>query len=242
MAGNLFAADIARARVIELPAATTCTPSRFPIIVRQGAFNAAEYNHDSVAPGEIVDIFGTLVGPGKLAGGSVGADGKLGTKAGGTQVFFDGIAAPVLYASLQTAAIVPFGVAGQYSSSVRVSVNGFMSDTGCELLTATPAYFTQNASGSGQGSILNQDYSINSAAHPAKKGSVVMVYMTGLGLINPLVPDGAITGPVSHQVQTVTAMINNRPADVPYAGTAPGLVAGANQVNIRIPADAPSAI
>jgi len=34
--------------------------------------------------------------------------------------------------------------------------------------------------------------------------------------------------------------VNNQPADVLYAGSAPGLVAGANQVNVRIPPDAAS--
>jgi uncharacterized protein (TIGR03437 family) len=35
-------------------------------------------------------------------------------------------------------------------------------------------------------------------------------------------------------------MVNGELADVLYAGTAPGLVAGANQVNIRIPPSTPS--
>ena len=104
-----------------------------------------------------------------------------------------------------------------------------------------PGIFTQDSSGKGAGSILNQDYSLNSAAHPAKKGSVVMVYLTGLGVVNPPVADGVITGSaLSHQIETVTATVNGQPADVLYAGTAPGLVAGVNQVNVRIPTATPS--
>jgi hypothetical protein len=61
------------------------------------------------------------------------------------------------------------------------------------------------------------------------------VHDRALGVVNPPVADGVITGSaLSHQM-TVTATVNGHPADVLYAGTAPGLVAGVNQVNVRIP-------
>ena len=47
------------------------------------------------------------------------------------------------------------------------------------------------------------------------------------GMVNPPVADGVITGSaLSHQIETVTATVYGQPADVLYAGTAPGLVAG----------------
>jgi uncharacterized protein (TIGR03437 family) len=242
-AGNLFVADGTRSRVIEIPSATTCTASQFPLITLQGPMNAADYQSNSVAPGEIVDIFGTLVGPSELTKGSVDSNAKAATNVGGTQVLFDGIPAPILYASSgQTAAIVPFEVAGQNLTNLQVSVNGFLSNTVTVFVNDShPGVFTQDSSGDGAGSILNQDYSLNSTAHPAKKGSAVMVYATGLGLVNPPVADGAITGSaLSHQIETVTATVNGQPADVLYAGTAPGLVAGVNQLNVRIPMATPS--
>lgn len=53
--------------------------------------------------------------------------------------------------------------------------------------------------------------------------------------------DGAISGSaLSRQIEIVTATVNGQPADVLYAGTAPGLVAGVNQVNVRIPMATPS--
>jgi uncharacterized protein (TIGR03437 family) len=205
--------------------------------------NAADYQPNSVAPGEIVDIFGTLVGPSELTKASVDSNAKVATNVGGTQVLFDGIPAPILYASSgQTAAIVPFEVAGHNLTNVQVSVNGFLSNAVTVYVSdSQPGIFTQDSSGDGPGSILNQDYSLNSAAHPTKKGSAVMVYTTGLGVVNPPVADGAITGSaLSHQIEIVTATVNGQPADVLYAGTAPGLVAGVNQVNVRIPMATPS--
>lgn len=87
---------------------------------------------------------------------------------------------------MATAAIVPFEVAGHNLTNVQVSVNGFLSNTvTVPVKDSQPGIFTQDSSGDGQASILNQDYSLNSAAHPAKKGSAVMVYTTGLGMVNP---------------------------------------------------------
>jgi uncharacterized protein (TIGR03437 family) len=48
----------------------------------------------------------------------------------------------------------------------------------------------------------------------------------GAGLKSPILP--------------VTATIGGVPAQVPYAGTAPGIVSGIMQVNVLIPAGAPS--
>jgi uncharacterized protein (TIGR03437 family) len=236
-AGNLFAADL-QARIAEVPGATTCTASVFPRIARQGSVNAASYVPSWVTPGEIVSISGIAVGPSQPTRGVVDASNKLTTEIGETQVLFDGIPAPMLYASSgQSVAIVPFGVAGQPITTLQISVNGFLSNKAqMQIGDAMPGIFTQNASGSGSGAILNEDYSINSAANPARKGSVVMVYATGLGPVNPPVPDGAITGSaVSSQAQPVTALVDGQEADVLYAGTAPGLVAGASQINVRIP-------
>jgi uncharacterized protein (TIGR03437 family) len=103
---------------------------------------------------------------------------------------------------------------------------GFLSDLmSLGVGDAEPGIFTQNAIG--QGSILNEDYSVNWATKPATKGSVVMVYATGLGLVDPPVEDGAITGSkLSRHVLQVKAFVNGLEADVLYAGTAPGLLAG----------------
>jgi uncharacterized protein (TIGR03437 family) len=46
-------------------------------------------------------------------------------------------------------------------------------------VTTAPGLFTQNASGSGPGAILNQDNSLNGPGNRAAKGSIVQVYLTG---------------------------------------------------------------
>jgi uncharacterized protein (TIGR03437 family) len=104
------------------------------------------------------------------------------------------------------------------------------------LLDAVPALFTLSGTGRGQGAILNQDLTVNSQSNPAAKGSVVMLYASGAGLTDPPVLDGRVANDVSWAPQLPVAVrINGQDAAVEYAGAAPGLVAGALQVNVRIP-------
>jgi uncharacterized protein (TIGR03437 family) len=115
------------------------------------------------------------------------------------------------------------------------------------LGTAAPGVFAQNASGSGPGAILNQDNSLNGPAHPAAKASIVQVYMTGEGQTSPQGVTGAITTVTlpppqvtPAPVQPIQVWINGQQALYMYAGEAPGMVAGVMQINVQIPASAPS--
>jgi uncharacterized protein (TIGR03437 family) len=104
-----------------------------------------------------------------------------------------------------------------------------------------PGIFTQDASGKGPGAILNDDYSLNTPAHPASKKKAVMIFATGGGLTNPPAVDGVIASLLAPlQALPVSATVNGEPAKVIYAGGAPLEINGVLQVNIVIPADAPS--
>jgi uncharacterized protein (TIGR03437 family) len=84
---------------------------------------------------------------------------------------------------------------------------------------------------------------VNSIANPAKAGSVVAVYMTGVGIMTPSIADGQLGPlhpPYPFPVLGVSATVNGVGAPVLFAGQAPALIAGAVQVNIQIPADTPS--
>jgi uncharacterized protein (TIGR03437 family) len=102
--------------------------------------------------------------------------------------------------------------------------------------------FTSDLSGKGQGAILNQDYSVNTEAHPAAKGSVVMIYGEGGGQTDPPGIDGTVTGNILATLVTtpVTVEIGGIQAEVLFAGAAPGLVNGVMQINARIPGGVPS--
>jgi len=212
--------------------------------------NAASYATGPVSPGELVTIFGTGIGPATAAYATIDpANGKLATTIGGVEVLFDGIAAPMIYASsTQVSAVVPYEMASVASPSVWINYGG-QTSSAYQLysVTSAPGVFARNSSGSGPGAILNQDNSLNGPDNPAAKGSIVQVYMTGEGQTNPPGITGAITTATlpppqvtPAPVQPIQVLIDGQPALYTYAGEAPGLVAGVMQLNVQIPANVPS--
>jgi trimeric autotransporter adhesin len=200
--------------------------------------SAANYRTDAVSPGEIIAVFGANMGPGTLAPLQVN-NGAITNSLSGTQVLFDGAAAPLIYAwTSQVSAVVPYGVAGKSSTQVQVVYNGAVSNVmTMPVQAAHPAIFTKDASGLGPGAILNQDTSINSGPNAAARGSVVAIYATGGGTTNPALADGAVTGStLPYLTQNVVVTIGGIEARVPYAGGVPGAVAGLTQINAEVPA------
>jgi len=205
-----------------------------------GVKNAASYQAGSVSPGEIVSLFGTAIGPATAAGGQTSSPGFLDNTLAGTRIYFDGILAPLVYASsTQINAIVPFEVAGKSSTLVQVEYLGALSDpVSVPVAPAVPGLFTSDFSGAGQGAIVNEDGTINSAANPAARGSVVSLYATGAGQTNPTSIDGEIGGSVLPQVALgVSATIGNVTEPASYAGGGQTLVAGGIQINVAVPAN-----
>lgn len=131
----------------------------------------------------------------------------------GVEVTFDGKPAPILYADAgQINTVVPV----ERSSAeplVLVSVAG----TGFRLPWAPAA----------PGIFLFEGYA---AENPAPAGSVVSLYLTGAGVLDP--------APVMGVSATIAAG-RTQGMDVLFAGQAPGLLGGVVQVNVRIPADVP---
>jgi hypothetical protein len=93
-------------------------------------------------------------------------------------------AAPILFANAtQINAIVPSQVPLNAVSTVTVTDGTLASDGlfGVNIVPADPGIFTLASSGTGQGAILNDDYSVNGSSNPAAAGHYVSIYMTGLG-------------------------------------------------------------
>ena len=218
---------------VRVPPPPPVTPSLATVV------NAASFQPGLVAPGELVTLFGSALGPGTLTGLRL-AGGRVDTTLADTRVWFDGVAAPLLYVSdRQTSAIVPFSVAGRPRTEVAVEFRGGRSNPlSLAVAAAAPALFTADSSGRGQGAILNQDGLLNGATQAAARGSVVVLYATGAGQMSPSGPDGAITGAeLARVLGEVQVTIGGQRAEVLYAGAAPGLVAGVVQINAQIPPD-----
>jgi uncharacterized protein (TIGR03437 family) len=188
---------------------------------------------NAVAPDELISLYGLDIGPGSPVGAQV-VNGAVTSSLGGVQVLFDGVPAPLLYASpTQINAIVPSEVFGHDATNITVlTPTGSLTGPTMLVHPSQPGVFPV---------AINQDGSVNSASdHPAPPGSLVTIWATGAG--RTALPDGAIaTGASGRPPLPVSVLLYdqsyNQSLEVEYAGDAPGMVAGVFQVNFRLPSD-----
>lgn len=232
--GDVWVADTGNNRVRLL---TTSQPvGTPPPPVSISLANSASLLPGPLAPGEIFSIFGQGIGPDSAAVAAFDAAGALPTSLGDVQVLFDGTAAPLFYAqSRQINAQVPYEVAGLASAQLQVVFRGApVATMQVSLADASPALFTLD-NGAGNAVVVNPDGSINSAQNPAPRGSIVVLYATGQGQTTPAGVTGqAAPAPFPTPVLPVSLTIANVPANILFAGDAPGYV-GLMQINARVP-------
>ncbi len=203
----------------------------------QGVTNAASSAPpgNPIAPGEYITIYGS-----GLASGSETAKPPYPPSLNGVSVLINGRQAPLYFVSPgQINALVPYATQGPQAAIVVETGNGGRSNTVTVPVAPTaPGVFSQDLSGSGPGAILHADYSLVTPARPAHPGETVLVYLTGLGAVNPGVADGTAGGgnPLSLVAAPLAVYVGGSPASVQFAGLAPGFP-GLYQINITIPAD-----
>ncbi|HXS96079.1 MAG TPA: IPT/TIG domain-containing protein [Candidatus Limnocylindrales bacterium] len=198
----------------------------------------------TVAPGQLITLYGTNLDAGD-----------------GVAVTFNGIAAPLLYTSAtQINLQVPYEVAGQAQAAMQVSSRegspGFSESYMLGVAEREPGVFVWPASFTGpladramcngqgfaglQPLAFNADGSMNTCTNPAAPGSMVTVFLNGVGVTAPAEATGMViasTLPVSPSALLV-------PGSGPAAPLATLTVAGAisGVVQARIPAAATSMV
>jgi uncharacterized protein (TIGR03437 family) len=202
---------------------------------------AASFEQEPIAPGQILSIFGSGLGPAQLTVFDLDENGEVGEGLGDTMAFFDGVPARVLSTSSnQVNVISPQELSGT-EVELLVVVGGKQSTSfPVALQPLAPELFTLAGSGDGQAAAFNQDGSLNRSANPAAQGSIVILFGTGAGPTNPPVADGELaTGafPLDNAVQVFVGGVE---AQVLYAGTSPGQVGALTQFNIQLGAGTPS--
>jgi uncharacterized protein (TIGR03437 family) len=184
--------------------------------------NAASGDSSAIAPGSLASIYGSGLSP------SIGI--------ASASVSVNGIAAPILYAGPnQINFQVPFEASG--TATVTVMAGGVKTGaSSVPIANTAPGVFLI----AGQAAAENQDGSVNTSANPAAPATVIAVYATGLGAVDPPVPTGAAasTTTLSMVAAAVTATVGGQPATVRFAGLAPGYI-GLYQVNLQLPQLAP---
>jgi uncharacterized protein (TIGR03437 family) len=205
--------------------------------------NAASYQGGPVAPGEIVAIFGSELGPDASKGLQMTPEGLVDNTLAGASVMFNDSPAPLLYVQAsQINAVVPYATAGRTNARLQVrSPSGDSDILVVPVEKAALGIFTSDGSGRGQGAILNEDGTVNSGSNPAVRGTVISLFATGEGQTDPAGVDGKpVVGLLPRPLLPVSVTVGGVPSEVQYAGGAPGLVAGVLQINVKVPDDAPT--
>jgi uncharacterized protein (TIGR03437 family) len=128
---------------------------------------------------------------------------------------------------------VPWELQGQSSAQVKVTLNGDLigNVVTVPIANAAPSMFVYNSIAIGtdlSGNLLT-------AANPAKRGNIIILYANGLGPVNNQPASGDPAGvPLSTSVTTPTVTIGGQNAVVGFSGLVPGLP-GLYQLNVTVP-------
>jgi len=205
----------------------------------------------SVAPGQLITLYGNNLAPN--APGAVDPTEPL----TGLSIRFNGIAAPLLYASANQINLqVPFEIAGQSQVTMEVS-SQLASPPVAEsyilgLLDRQPSVFLlpddftravfDAASCNGQSVsglrpvALNEDGTLNSCANPAPSGSAVTIFMNGIGVTTPPQTTGTLSNSLTALSPGPVLLISPSEASATILSTStiPGSIAGLAQVRIQV--------
>ncbi|MDX1979736.1 MAG: SBBP repeat-containing protein [Bryobacteraceae bacterium] len=230
-AGDAFVAKIGEAPRVEEPK---------PAIA--AVANLASGVGGSIAPGEIVAIGGTNLGPATAVTANA-VEGRFAAVLSETRVWFGDTPSPVLSTSAAlVTAVAPFGLAVGSTAQVVVEYKGVKSPAvAVPVVAAVPGLFTVSGAGRGQATAANEDGSANSVENRAVAGSIITLNGTGAGLTDPASTDGAVADEdFPPLAQPVTVLFGDTPAEeVYFSGGVKGRVAGFFQVQLRIPASVP---
>lgn len=207
-----------------------------PTIISGGILNGASLASGPIAPREVVEVFGSGLGP---AAATVCGVPPYPTTCGGSYVVVNGKAAPLYFVSAtQIGFEAPVDLSGS-SATIQVTtvVNGqtLQSSTATVSVAAVaPGIFTATQNGVSTGEFVRTSGgSLISSSNPALPGDALTVYGTGFGQTNPVGTSGAVAPANAQIVAPVTVTVAGLAAEVSAAipSSSPGL----DQVNFIVP-------
>jgi uncharacterized protein (TIGR03437 family) len=233
--GSLAFASNAANGTVTVPINLEIVAKGNPLIYYHGVLdNATFIPGDTVAQGDILVVKGEQLSFSPLAS----AAPPLPNTAGGTSVLVNGSAVPLFYTSYgQIAFQLPYDVpTGSAIVQVKRDDGSVSNLASVAIAPRAPRLLVT----------VNQDYSINSAAHPAHAGDVLTVYAIGLGATSPSVTAGA-AAPAAEPLARVSQALSvsfgfgffATQVTPAYAGLTP-TAAGLYQVNVAVPSGLPA--
>jgi uncharacterized protein (TIGR03437 family) len=204
----------------------------------------------SIAPGELLSIFGKALSSGVVNEPT----GRFATSLGGVSVTTNGIPSPLLYVGTEQINFqAPFEIAGAAQADIAfASTQLNLSDSRTLAVVASnPVAFLnpvaqlasfshciQNGGGYSGGPLplaLNADGSLNTCTNPAALGSVVTIFLAGFGVTSPAQSTGAITPYPGVALNLPITITSPWPVTVASAVALAGSISGIWQVDIQLP-------
>lgn len=198
------------------------TPKPKPAVV----LNAASYTNE-VAAGSIATVFGLDLASGEFSAASL----PLPTALGATMVRIGRELALLYYVSPgQVNFVVPPAPAG---GALVITRDGVESDAiPLAVRTHAPGVFTLDGRPNGPAAALDESNHVIASDNPASSGKAVQLFLTGLGVRNPLSLMPEILPVVS---------VGGGGAQVSYYGLSP-VYPGLDQINFTVPPDSPTGL
>ena len=211
----------------------------------------------TVAPGQLLTIFGTDLAPETPfipASGVAASTANFG-------VFFNGIPAPILYSGAQQINVqVPYEIAGQSSVEMQVVDNqvalpvseavtlGVVAQQPSVYLTPAALeslYSAVTVCGGvvafGTAAVaLNADGTLNDCSNPALEGSVVTLFIDGLGPVIPALATGAIAAAPAVALTPGVVGVDSNGVIGSATLTVPGAITGVAEWQLQLPIGLPA--
>jgi len=215
------------------------------VFVASPANAATLFSDGSLAPGEFLSLTGFGIGPDTgVAYTPAGAQWQAPLQLAGVVVSFDGQAAPLLYVqSRQVNVLAPFELSGKASTTIQVQYNGsLVGSMTVPVNGAAPVFPVAGRSfvaGRGGEPGWHGKQSIESGGARFVRQRLG----TGFGSIDPpcatggLNPFAAVSLNSNVTISAYGALIGET-VSAEYAGSAPGMACGVEQINFQVPSSA----
>jgi uncharacterized protein (TIGR03437 family) len=190
-----------------------------------------------LSPLSIISIAGQNLSDGTASASVI----PLGTTLAGATAVMAGYELPLYYASgTLINAVSPGEIAVNTSHQIVVQQGNTLSvPISVDVAASEPAVFLFPGPGdpAAQGAIVNGlNYVVAQPGTPVTVGDLLAIFCTGLGAVNPTVPDGAgAPSPPANTIATPAVTIGGQPASIVFSGLTPGSV-GLYQINVYVPA------